>query len=73
MPVCYTIITEREGKPTKPERETKMYGLTGYECFEGDFDTMYFDTMEEMMEWLEMFEIFDLADLTEIEPRLWTM
>lgn len=50
-----------------------MYGVTGYECYEGENDTMWFDTMDEMMEWLEMFEIFDLSEMTEILPNLWTM
>jgi hypothetical protein len=50
-----------------------MFGITGFETFEGENEFVWFDTMDEMMAWLEMFEIFSLDELTEIGENLWTM
>lgn len=58
LPVlCYTIITEREGKPTKPERENEMdfYNMEQFEIMG--------DALEALQEWLD-FE----ADLAEGDP-----
>ena len=71
--LCYTNNVKRERKIPNTRKETRMYGVTGYECYEGENEIMWFDTMDEMMEWLEMFEIFDLSEMTEIRKNLWTM
>ena len=38
--LCYTIITEREGKPTKPERTNTMKATYGMICNIKDIKTI---------------------------------
>jgi len=50
-----------------------MFGIMGFECFEGENEVAWFDTMDEVMEFLAMFEIFDLNELTQLTDNLWQM
>ena len=50
-----------------------MFGITGFETFEGESEFAWFDTMDEMMAWLEQFEVFSLDELTALDDHLWTL
>ena len=71
--VCYTIITEGEGKPHKPEGRNKMYGLTGWPIMLGEDEELWFDTMDELMEFAKMFNITDESELTPIGVDFWSI
>ena len=50
-----------------------MFGITGFETFEGESEFAWFDTMDEMMNWLKQFEIFSLDELKVLYDNVWTM